>query len=220
MGFFIYSQKNLHFQICLPENPPWYELIDCTKEQCIAISSTILNTYCLPRPSVHKLERAINAAKEAYELKKSFNEKHKKDLKDLKKIDSNNFSPSIEIVKIKESPPSKPKLSPSQMNDKLSRLTENGSSDYQKNGNKKRHHSLRRRYSPVSPARRKHDRYKKKQRSSSDSESNSLVRKHKRRANKRRVSSSSEASSSSSDEEVTVFAIILLPLLLFILKRF
>ena len=194
-------------QICLPENPPWYELLDCTKEQCVAISTTILNTYCLPRPNVHKLERAINAAKEAHELKKSFNEKHKKDLKEIKKLDSaNSFSPSVEIVKAKETPPVKSKLSPAnQINEKLSKIAENGASDYQKNGNKRRHHSPRRRYSPVSPPRRKHDRYKKKlQRSSSDSESNSLVRKHKRRGHKRRVSSSSEASSSSSDDEVSI----------------
>lgn len=185
-------------KICLPENPPWYELLDCSKEQCVAISTTVLNTYCLPRPNVHKLERAINAAKETYEHKKLFNEKHKKGLKEIKKLDSgNNFSPSVEIVKSKDSPAAKPKVSPSnQTTDKLSKLAGNGSSDHQKNGGKRRHQSPRRRYSPVSPPRRKH--YKKK-RSSSDSEGGTV--KHKRRGHKRRVTSSSDTGSSTSGDE-------------------
>lgn len=197
------------FQICLPENPPWYELLDCTREQCEEISKTILNFYCIPRPNAEKLERAINAAKEAYELKKSFNEKSKRDLKEVKKLESaSNFSP-LDPSKNKDSP-QKTKLSPgSLINNKLSKLAENGVSEGHKNGGIRRskHHSPRRRYSPVSPPRRKHDRYgRKKRRSSSDSESNSLVRKRKHRS-KRRVSTSSDDSSSSSDSEVINFRI-------------
>ncbi|KAL5253026.1 hypothetical protein ACHWQZ_G015700 [Mnemiopsis leidyi] len=190
-------------KICLPENPPWYELLDCSREQCEEISRTILNFYCIPRPNAEKLERVVNAAKEAYELKKSFNEKSKRELKEIKKQESaSNFSP-LDPNRNKDSP-HKPKLSPgSLINNKLSKLAENGSSESHKNGGVRRskHHSPRRRYSPVSPPRRKHDRYsRKKRRSSSDSESSSVVRKRKHRS-KRRVSSSSDDSSSSSDSE-------------------
>jgi len=189
-------------KICLPENPPWHELLDCSREQCEEISKTILNFYCIPRPNTEKLERAVNAAKEAYELKKSFNEKSKRDLKEVKKLESSsNFSP-LDPSKNKDSP-QKPKLSPgSLINNKLSKLAENGGLEGHKNGMRRsKHHSPRRRYSPVSPPRRKHDRYgRKKRRSSSDSESNSLVRKRKHRS-KRRASSSSDDSSSSTDSE-------------------
>merc|ERR1719445_779837 len=144
-------------KICLPENPPWYELLDCSKEKCEEISRTILNLYCIPRPNAEKLDQAINAAKEAYELKKSFNDKNKRDLKDVKKMDSsNNFSP-IDPHKNKDSP--KSKLSPATViNNKLSKLAEHSSDSHHKNGSLRRskHHSPRRRYSPVSPPRRKH----------------------------------------------------------------
>ena len=197
----------ISLQICLPENPPWYELLDCSRDQCEEISKTILNFYCIPRPNAEKLDRVINAAKEAYELKKSFNEKSKRDLKEVKKQESaSNFSP-LDPSKNKDSP-HKPKLSPgSLINNKLTKLAENGSSESHKNGGVRRskHHSPRRRYSPVSPPRRKHDRYgRKKRRSSSDSESSSAVRKRKHRS-KRRVSTSSDDSSSSSDSEVGGF---------------
>lgn len=176
---------------------------------CEQISSTILDLYCIPRPNVQKLERALNAAKEAYELKKSFNEKSKKDLKDIRKSDKDNFSPIVDSNKLKESPPpAKPKSPSTHINTKLVKLAENGSSDNHRdrNGTRRKYHSPRRRYSPVSPHRRKHDRYsRKKKRSSSSSDNSPVTRKRKHRS-KRRASSSSEESGSSSDSEVRILA--------------
>lgn len=201
-------------KIVLPEHPPWYELLDCTKDICEEVSRTILDLYCIPRPNTARLDRVLNAAKEAFELKKSFNEKNKKDLKELQKTATpNSFSPAIDNGKKRDSPSSKPsRVSPKTViNNKLSRMAENGSSDHHmshhKNGGRSRkHHSPRRRYSPVSPLRRKHDRYSRKKhrydRSSSDSENGSLARERKRKhRSKRRPSSSSSESSESSDNE-------------------
>ena len=169
-GYPIFRCTLLPFQIVLPEHPPWYELLDCTKDICEEVSRTILDLYCIPRPNTARLDRVLNAAKEAFELKKSFNEKNKKDLKELQKTATpNSFSPAIDNGKKRDSPSSKPsRVSPKTViNNKLSRMAENGSSDHHmshhKNGGRSRkHHSPRRRYSPVSPLRRKHDRYSRK----------------------------------------------------------
>ena len=108
-----------------------------------------MTLYTLPRPDAAKLDRAINAAKEAYELKKSFNEKTKKDLKDSGLKSTPTYSPVPEKETSKDG-------SPMEHHSRESGKAQKNGSDGYKNGRRK-HSPSRKRYSPASP-RRKNDR--------------------------------------------------------------
>ena len=140
------------------------------KEQCLDISKSILGLYCRPRPDSTKLQRSINAAREAYDTRKSF-EKSKREQKNPHlRPESENFSPLPDTSKTSET---KKEISPTDFS-KSKKADTNGGSDY-KNGSKSRKHrpSPRRRYPSLSPERRKrsYDRgHKKKRYSSSESD--------------------------------------------------
>lgn len=190
-------------KICLPKNPHWYELFSIKTEEIETIASVILELYILPRPDYSKLDTAINKAKEAFEKKKTSSDKNNK-IPDLIHKTMSSFSPAV-----KDSLISPPKKSPTDhITKRISKLAENG---------KKKHHSPRRRYSPISPPRRKRsqdrerlNRRKKQSSNSSPSPSPpphkhkdrrssvSPPRRHKRRITVSRSDSDSDSSSGSS----------------------
>jgi len=188
-------------KICLPKSPHWYELFNIKTEEMETIATTILELYILPRPDYTKLDNAINQAKDIFEKKKTATEKNNK-IPELKKS-MTSFSPAV-----KDSLISPPKKSPTdQITKRISKLAENGG--------KKKHHSPRRRYSPISPPRRKRsqdrNRLNRKKHASSNSSpspsppkhkdrrrSVSPARRHKRRMSESPSNSDSDSSSGSS----------------------
>ncbi|XP_048581687.1 cyclin-L2 [Nematostella vectensis] len=121
-------------KICLPSNPPWYELFDAQLSDLEEISLTILRLFARPKVSLDSLQKKVAVLQKELEDKKKKKEGEEKDGKE-----SPNTSPhSGSRAGSRASSPTK--FSPG--NEELKKkVPVSKSEDVKKNDNKERHQS-------------------------------------------------------------------------------
>ena len=72
--------------ICMPNNPPWFEVFKVSEDDLIDVCYRIMALYRREKPSVEKLESAVD------ELKKKYQDQRKKDRR------NSNTSPSVTVI--------------------------------------------------------------------------------------------------------------------------